>query len=208
MNEHAKVLSQRCYASSLFFKWVYRNPWHWLVDIRHIPAYHVDYTTAQRSVWVLPLKVSFKDWTSQRWVKTFYLRRTLFLSTWGKLRTSIRKHSASLYQFNFHACSTKPAEFDLLVINQWMTVLWHFKRKPKKPSTPTLWAWFQPVLTAVSFTPDRTTWVRSPEAEIREDHSVYPIQIQSALRRYHENRMHTEPLVKSYGATWGTENSI
>ncbi len=137
-----------------------------------------------------------------------YLRRTLFLSTWGKLRTSIRKYSASLYQFNFHACPTKPAEFDLLVINQWMTVLWHFKRKPKKPSTPSLWAWFQPVLTAVSFTPDRTTWVRSPEAEIREDHSVYPIQIQSALRRYHENRMHTEPLVKSYGATRGTENSI
>ncbi len=29
-----------------FFKWVYGNPLTFLVGIRRIPAYHVDYTTA------------------------------------------------------------------------------------------------------------------------------------------------------------------
>ncbi len=30
----------------IHFKWVYANPWPSLVDIRRIPAYHIDYTTA------------------------------------------------------------------------------------------------------------------------------------------------------------------
>ncbi len=44
MNESVKVLSQRCYVSSCFFKWVYGNPLPLLVGIRHIPTYHVDYS--------------------------------------------------------------------------------------------------------------------------------------------------------------------
>ncbi len=31
-----------------FFKWVYGNPLTFLVGIRRIPAYHVDYTTGHR----------------------------------------------------------------------------------------------------------------------------------------------------------------
>ncbi len=47
MNERVKSLSQRCCdLSSRFFKWVYGNPLPLLVGICHIPAYHVDYTTA------------------------------------------------------------------------------------------------------------------------------------------------------------------
>ncbi len=30
-----------------FFKWVYGNPLTFLVGIRRIPAYHVDYTTVR-----------------------------------------------------------------------------------------------------------------------------------------------------------------
>ncbi len=44
MNESVKVLSQRCYVSSRFFKWVYGNPLPLLVGIRRIPTYHVDYS--------------------------------------------------------------------------------------------------------------------------------------------------------------------
>ncbi len=52
MNERLKDLSQRCYVSSRFFKWVYGNPWPLLVGIRRIPAYHVDYTTdLQNPLW-------------------------------------------------------------------------------------------------------------------------------------------------------------
>ncbi len=44
INERVKVLSQRCWnVSSHFFKWVYGNPWPWLVGIGRIPVYHVDY---------------------------------------------------------------------------------------------------------------------------------------------------------------------
>ncbi len=32
-----------------FFKWVYGNPLTFLVGIRRIPAYHVDYTTETES---------------------------------------------------------------------------------------------------------------------------------------------------------------
>ncbi len=32
-----------------FFKWVYGNPLTFLVGIRRIPAYHVDYTTGPSS---------------------------------------------------------------------------------------------------------------------------------------------------------------
>ncbi len=51
--ERVKDLSQRCcYVSSRFFKWVYGNPWPWLVGIRRIPAYHVNYTTdLQNPLW-------------------------------------------------------------------------------------------------------------------------------------------------------------
>ena len=46
MNESVKVLTQSevdTYPHA-FFKWVYGNPWPFLVGIRRIPAYHVDYT--------------------------------------------------------------------------------------------------------------------------------------------------------------------
>ncbi len=33
-----------------FFKWVYGNPLTFLVGIRRIPAYHVDYTTGSRVI--------------------------------------------------------------------------------------------------------------------------------------------------------------
>ncbi len=44
MNE-SSVTKRCCYVSSTFFKWVYGNPLTFLVGIRRIPAYHVDYTT-------------------------------------------------------------------------------------------------------------------------------------------------------------------
>ncbi len=60
INERVKVLSQRCcYVSSRFFKLVYGSPWPFPVGIRHIPAYHVDYTTG------LKLKTSWWIWFLQ-----------------------------------------------------------------------------------------------------------------------------------------------
>ena len=47
INTEVKDLSQDdWYVSVHIFKWVYANPGAFLVGIRRIPAYHVDYTTA------------------------------------------------------------------------------------------------------------------------------------------------------------------
>ncbi len=47
VNKRVKVLLQNDVVTypHAFFKWVYGNPWPFLVGIRCIPAYHVDYTT-------------------------------------------------------------------------------------------------------------------------------------------------------------------
>ena len=52
INTEVKDLSQDdWYVSVHIFKWVYANPGAFLVGIRHIPAYHVDYTTAYPVMW-------------------------------------------------------------------------------------------------------------------------------------------------------------
>ena len=54
------VLSQNCIVTyPCGFKWVYGNPGAFLVGIRRIPAYHVDYTTGD--VFIISLARSFSS---------------------------------------------------------------------------------------------------------------------------------------------------
>ncbi len=89
MNE-SSVTKRCCYVSSRFLRWVYGNPLTFLVGIRRIPAYHVDYTTGLEWITVMFLSaliltapitaVSIHWWTSNaRFLQIWEEKQLIFI---------------------------------------------------------------------------------------------------------------------------------
>ncbi len=79
-----------------FFKWVYGNPLTFLVGIRRIPAYHVDYTTANTSysIYIMTLlSHGTADWFSP--VSVAYELTAPHLNIWQCFVVALAAHFKS-----------------------------------------------------------------------------------------------------------------
>ena len=78
------------YVSLRSFKWVYGNPGAFLVGIRRIPAYHVDYTTEERRFPWIPLEESLVSSAGYQTIsKAHYMSMEMALISCLELRISI-----------------------------------------------------------------------------------------------------------------------